>query len=249
MRLLLHQFRSEQKQFWRSRELAFFTFLLPVVFFLILASAYGDEDIEGEDGYLYLLAGMIGYGAAATAFAGLALLLVNRREAGLLKRLRATPLPGSTYIVAVLGSIVFVFFLEAVALIVLARLAFDVALPDEQLSLVLALALGAAAFAALGIGLTAFIRSAEGSSAVVNAIYLPLAFISGSFFSADAFPQVLRAIAELLPLVHFIRLVRDVMVFSEGIWEHPTDVAVIAAWGVAGAVVALRGFRWEPRER
>lgn len=249
MRLLLHQFRSEQKQFWRSRELAFFTFLLPVVFFLILASAYGDEDIEGEDGYLYLLAGMIGYGAAATAFAGLALLLVNRREAGLLKRLRATPLPGSTYIVAVLGSIVFVFFLEAVALIVLARLAFDVALPDEQLSLVLALALGAAAFAALGIGLTAFIRSAEGSSAVVNAIYLPLAFISGSFFTADAFPQVLRAIAELLPLIHFIRLVRDVMVFSDGIWEHPTDVAVIAAWGVAGAVVALRGFRWEPRER
>ncbi|HEU6444396.1 MAG TPA: ABC transporter permease [Gaiellaceae bacterium] len=249
MRLLLHQFRSEQKQFWRSRELAFFTFLLPVVFFLILASAYGDEDIEGEDGYLYLLAGMIGYGAAATAFAGLALLLVNRREAGLLKRLRATPLPGTTYIVAVLGSIVFVFFLQAVALIVLARLAFDVALPDEQLSLVLALALGAAAFAALGIGLTAFIRSAEGSSAVVNAIYLPLAFISGSFFSADAFPQVLRAIAEVLPLVHFIRLVRDVMVFSEGIWEHPTDVAIIAAWGVAGAVVALRGFRWEPRER
>lgn len=249
MRLLLHQFRSEQKQFWRSRELAFFTFLLPVVFFLILASAYGDEDIEGEDGYLYLLAGMIGYGAAATAFAGLALLLVNRREAGLLKRLRATPLPGSTYIVAVLGSIVFVFFLEAVALIALARLAFDVALPDEQLSLVSALALGAAAFAALGIGLTAFIRSAEGSSAVVNAIYLPLAFISGSFFSADAFPQVLRAIAELLPLVHFIRLVRDVMVFSEGIWDHPTDVAIIAAWGVAGTVVAFRGFRWEPRER
>lgn len=249
MRLLLHQFRSEQKQFWRNRELAFFTFLLPVVFFLILASAYGDEDIEGEDGYLYLLAGMIGYGAAATAFAGLALLLVNRREAGLLKRLRATPLPGTTYIVAVLGSIVFVFFLQAVALIVLARLAFDVALPDEQLSLVLALAVGAAAFAALGIGLTAFIRSAEGSSAVVNAIYLPLAFISGSFFSADAFPQVLRAIAEVLPLVHFIRLVRDVMVFSEGIWEHPTDVAIIAAWGVAGAVVALRGFRWEPRER
>lgn len=249
MRLLLHQFRSEQKQFWRSRELAFFTFLLPVVFFLILASAYGDEDIEGEDGYLYLLAGMIGYGAAATAFAGLALLLVNRREAGLLKRLRATPLPGSTYIVAVLGSIVFVFFLEAVALIALARLAFDVALPDEQLSLVSALALGAAAFAALGIGLTAFIRSAEGSSAVVNAIYLPLAFISGSFFSADAFPQVLRAIAELLPLVHFIRLVRDVMVFSEGIWDHPTDVAIIAAWGVAGTVVALRGFRWGPRER
>ena len=69
MSLLLHQFRAEQRLFWRSRELAFFTFLLPIVFFLILGSAYGDEEIEGADGYLYLLSGMIGYGAAATAFA------------------------------------------------------------------------------------------------------------------------------------------------------------------------------------
>jgi ABC-2 type transport system permease protein len=149
----------------------------------------------------------------------------------------------------VLGSIVFIFFLEALALIVLGRLAFDVALPDNAVSLVAALALGAVSFAALGVGLTALIRSAEGSSAVVNAIYLPLAFISGSFFAADAFPTILRAIAEVLPLVHFIRLVRDVMVYGDRIWEHPGEVAMVAAWGVVGTVVAVRGFRWEPRER
>lgn len=249
MNLLGHQFRVEQKLFWRSRELAFFTFLLPIVFFLILGSAYGDEEIDGADGYLYLVAGMIGYGAAATTFAGLALLLVIRRESGVLKRLRATPLPAWAYIAAVLASIVFVFFLEAVALVALARVAFDVAVPENVLSLALALALGALAFAALGVALTAAIRSAEGSSAVVNAIYLPLTFISGAFFSADAFPGVLRAVAEVLPLVHLIRLVRDVMVFDDQIWEHPEAVAVIAAWGLAGAVVAVRGFRWEPRER
>lgn len=249
MRLLLHQFRAEQRLFWRSRELAFFTFLLPIVFFLILASAYGDDEIDGADGHLYLLSGMIGYGAVATTFAGLALLLVIRRESGVLKRLRATPLPSGTYIAAVLGSIVFVFFLEAALLVFLGKLAFDVALPDKVFSLVLVLALGAGAFAALGVGLTAVIRSAEGSSAVVNAIYLPLTFISGSFFSSEAFPRVLRAVAEALPLVHFIRLVRDVMVFDDQIWEHPTAAAIVAAWGVVGTVVAARGFRWEPRER
>ena len=249
MRLFAHQFRAEQKLFWRSRELAFFTFLLPIVFFLILASAYGDEEIEGANGYLYLLAGMIGYGGAATAFAGLALLLVIRRESGVLKRLRATPLPGQTYIAAVLASIIFVFFLEAVLLVVMARVAFDVAIPENLFSLALVVALGAASFAALGVGLTTVIRSAEGSSAVVNAIYLPVTFISGSFFSSDAFPRVLKAIAEVLPLVHLIRLVRDVVLFDDHIWEHPIAVAVIAAWGVAGALVAVRGFRWEPRER
>lgn len=249
MRLLLHQFRAEQRMFWRSRELAFFTFLLPILFYLILASAYGDEDIDGADAHLYLLSGMIGYGAAATAFAGLALLLVNRREAGLLKRLRATPLPGSTFIAAVLGSIILVFFLEAISLIVLARLAFDVPFPRNALSIAAVLALGAASFAALGVGFTTLIRSAEGSSAVVNAIYLPVAFISGAFFSSDTFPGALRAVAEVLPLVHFIRLVRDVMVFDEPIWKHPTAIAIVAAWGVAGAVLAVRRFRWEPRER
>jgi ABC-2 type transport system permease protein len=249
MRLLVHQFRAEQLLFWRSRELAFFTFLLPIVFYLMLASAYGDEDIDGVGGYQFLLAGMIGYGAAATTFAGLALLLVIRRESGVLKRLRATPLPGGTYIAAVLASIIVIFFLEAVILIALARFAFDVPVPDSIPSLIVLLLLGAGSFAALGIGLTALIRSAEGSSAVVNALYLPVAFISGAFFSEEAFPQALQLIGELLPLSHLIRLSRDVIAFNEPLSDHLGSVAVVAGWGLAGLVVALRGFRWEPRER
>lgn len=249
MRLLLHQFRAEQKLFWRSRELAFFTFLLPIVFYLMLASAYGDEEIEGVGGYQFLLAGMIGYGAAATTFAGLALLLVIRRESGVLKRLRATPLPAGTYIAAVLASIIVIFLLEAVILIALGRVAFDVPVPDSIVSLILVLLLGAGSFAALGVGLTALIRSAEGSSAVVNALYLPVSFISGAFFSEDTFPEILRAIGEILPLSHLIRLSRDVIVYDDSVWEHLGDAGVIAAWGLLGLVVAVRGFRWEPRER
>ena len=249
MRIFFHQLRAEQKLFWRSRELAFFTFLLPILFFLLLGSAYGDDEINGVSGYQYLLAGMIGYGAAATTFAGLALLLVIRRESGVLKRLRATPLPPATYVAAVLGSIIFIFLLEAAILIAIGRFAYDVPLPDPFLSLILVVLLGAASFAALGIGLTALIKSAEGSSAVVNALYLPLSFISGAFFAADTFPDVLQKLALLLPLSHLIRLTRDVMVYDDAIWDHLGDVGVIVAWGVVGLVAAIRGFRWEPRER
>jgi ABC-2 type transport system permease protein len=249
VRLFLHQFRAEQKLFWRSRELAFFTFLLPIIFFLLLGSAYGDEEINGINGYQYLLAGMIGYGAASTAFAGLALLLVIRRESGVLKRLRATPLPPATYIAAVLTSIIFIFLIEAAILVGLGYTAFDVPIPERIFSLVAALLVGSGSFAALGIGLTALIRSAEGSSAVVNALYLPVSFISGAFFSEDAFPRVLRVVGEILPLSHVIRLCRDVIIYDDRIWQQLDDVAVVAVWGVAGLVVALRGFRWEPRER
>jgi ABC-2 type transport system permease protein len=249
VRLFIHQLRAEQRLFWRSRELAFFTFLLPILFFLLLGSAYGDDEINGVSGYQYLLAGMIGYGAASTTFAGLALLLVIRRESGVLKRLRATPLPPETYVAAVLTSIIVIFLVEAVILLGIGRFGFDVPLPDSFLSLAIVLLVGAAAFAALGIGLTALIRSAEGSSAVVNALYLPLSFISGAFFSEDTFPEVLQTLAAALPLSHLIELVRDVMVFGDNVWDHPGDLAVIVGWGVAGLVVAVRGFRWEPRER
>jgi ABC-2 type transport system permease protein len=246
--LLIHQLRGEQQLFWRSRELAFFTFLLPILFFVLLGSVYGSDRIDEVKGSRYLLAGMLGYGVAATAFAGLAISLVVRREAGVLKRLRATPLPPASYVGGVIGSTLFVYALEAVALVVLGRLLFGVPLPSRVFSLVLTLLLGAVAFAALALALTGLIRTAEGSSAVVNAIYLPMTFISGSFFSAHSFPRFVRAVADVLPLTYFIRLVRDVMLHGDEIWSRPGPVGVVAAWGAAGAILALRGFRWEPTE-
>jgi ABC-2 type transport system permease protein len=249
MRLFVHELKAQQRLFWRSRELAFFTFMLPVLLFFLLGSTYGDDEIDGVNGADYLLAGMLGYGAVSTTFAGLAILLVVRREQGILKRLRATPLPASTYLAAVLGSIILVFALEAVVLLAIGRLAFDTALPDRWLSLALVLLLGSISFAALAVGLSGLVRSAEGSSAVVNAIYLPVSFISGAFFSPNSFPDFLQAIANVLPLTYFIELVRDVMLYGSQVWEEPTAVAVVAAWGAVGLVAALRFFRWEPRER
>jgi ABC-2 type transport system permease protein len=245
--LFVHQFKAEQRLFWRSSELAFFTFLLPILFLFLLGYAYGDEEIDSVRGYNFLLAGMLGYGVTATS-AGLAIILVLRREAGTLKRLRATPLPPATYIAAALGSIIFVFVIEATVLVTLARIFFDVAVPDRIGSLALAILFGASAFAAMGVALTTAIRSADGASAAINAVFLPLAFISGSFFSPESFPSVLQAVAEVLPLKHFIVLVRDIVLEGEHIWSFPTELAIVAAWGLASTLVAVRRFRWEPRE-
>jgi ABC-2 type transport system permease protein len=87
--LFLHELRTEQRLFWRNREAAFFTFLLPIVFFLIFGSIYGNDIIKGENvrAKAFLEAGMIGYGVASTAFAGLAITMVIRRESGVLKRI------------------------------------------------------------------------------------------------------------------------------------------------------------------
>jgi ABC-2 type transport system permease protein len=250
MRLFAHQLRNEQRLYWRSHELAFFTFLFPVLIFVLLGSVYGKDKISKEHlkGSHYLLAGMLGYGLASTAFAGLAIIVVIRRESAIVKRLRGTPLPAWAYIAATLVSAVIVYAIEVVVLIVLAKVLFDVPFPSRVFSLVLALLLGTLAFAAMALGLTTAIRSAEGSSAVVNAVYLPMAFISGSFWTPHAYPRFLEVIADVLPLTYFIRMMRDIILFHSEIWNEGTAVGVVAAWGAAGLVLAVRRFRWEPRE-
>jgi ABC-2 type transport system permease protein len=248
MRLLRHQLRVEQLLFWRSRELAFFTFLFPIIFLVLLGSAYGNDTVDGVRGYTYLLSGLLGYGAAATTFAGLGILLVLRRESGTLKRIRATPLPGATYLAGLFGSFVFVYLVQAVILVVLARAIWDVGVPTRWLSLLVVLLIGAASFTALGVATSTFIRTAEGSSAVINAIYLPAAFLAGAFFSTKSFPGVIRWLADVLPLSHFIRLVRDVIVHHAHAWNVLGDLSIVAAWGLFGLILAVRRFRWEPSE-
>jgi ABC-2 type transport system permease protein len=247
--LFLHELRTEQLIFWRNREAAFFTFFLPIIFFLVFGSIYGDDHIAGVRGAAFLEAGMIGYGVASTAFAGLAITMVIRREGGVLKRIRGTPLPPATYVVAVLASTFVTFLIEAALIVAIGRALFSVGFPDRPLSLLATLVLGAGTFAALGLGLTGAVRSAEGSSAVVNAVYLPMAIISGTFFSPEKYPGFLRAIADVLPLTYFTKLTRNVMVHHHHVWSDAGLLGVIALWGAIGAVAAIRGFRWQPRER
>ena len=167
MKLFLHQVRAEQLLFWRSREAAFFIFGFPLLLFVLLGSVYTGK-IDGFPSSSVLLVGMLGYGAANTAFAGTAVLLVYRREYGILKRIRSTPLPASLYLGCVVISSLLVFALDAVVLVAVGRIFFGAHLPSQIGSLLLAILLGTTVFASIGLAAAAMIRSAEGSSAVVN---------------------------------------------------------------------------------
>jgi ABC-2 type transport system permease protein len=247
VRLFLHELRNQQLVFWRSKEAALFIFLFPLLLFVLLGSVYSGK-IYGLPAPQALLAGMLGYGCANTAFAGLAIQLVVRRELGILKRLRATPLSATTYVAATLASTLIVFVLQAVALFVLGRILYGTPFPHAVGSLVLAIVIGAAAFAALGVATASLIHSAEGSSAVVNFILLPMAFLTGSFGPTHRYPAFLRAIGDVLPLKYFINIVNAVYLRGHSIWTKPGALGVLAAWGATGLVVAALKFRWEPRE-
>ena len=249
MRLFAHQLRSEQLVFWRSREAAVFIFIFPIMLFLLLGSVYEGRTDEGWELSDVLLVGLIGYGAANTAFAGLAITLVIRREDGLLKRLRGTPLPAPIYGLAVLASTLTIFFAQVLVLIGIGMILFGAHFPERPFSLLLAVVFGALSFAGMGVAAAALIRSSEGASAVVNVIVLPMAFLSGAFGPTRSLPQALEALGDVLPLKHLLDVVGGIYLENESFFARPGSLAVVAAWGLAGMAVAARRFGWEPRER
>jgi ABC-2 type transport system permease protein len=247
VRIFAHELRYQQLVFWRSKEAALFIFLFPLLLYVLLGSVYSGR-IYGVPAPQALLAGMIGYGCANTAFAGLAIQLVVRRELGILKRLRATPLSATTYTVAMLTSTLIVFVLQVIALFVLGSILHGTPFPHASGSLAAAVLIGSAVFAALGVATASLIRSAEGSSAVVNFILLPMAFLTGSFGPTRHYPAFLRAIGYVLPLKPFIDIVNAVYLRGQAIWTKGPALGILAAWGATGLVVAALKFRWEPRE-
>ena len=147
-----------------------------------------------------------------------------------------------------LASTLVVFVLETATLFVLGRIVFGTPWPGHVFSLLLLVLLGTVCFAALGMGLSGLIRSAEGSSAVVNLIVLPMAFITGAFGPTRHYPRFLRAIGDVLPLKYFVDLSNAIYLHGHELWDKPGAIAVLAAWGAGGLAVARRRFRWEPTE-
>ncbi len=247
MKLFTHELRAEQLVFWRSKEAALFIFAFPLLLFVLLGSVYSGK-IYGVPAPQALLAGLIGYGCANTAFAGLAIQLVLRRESAILKRLRATPLPAPVYVAALLTSTLIVFVLQTIALFVIGRLFYGTPFPSAFGSLVATVVIGAISFAALGVAVASLIRSAEGSSAVVNFVLLPMAFLTGSFGPTRHYPAFLRAIGDALPLKYFIDLMNAIYLHGHEFWTKPLALCVLGAWCAVGLVVSVFRFRWEPRE-
>jgi len=247
MKMLLHQLRTEQRLYWRSRESAIFTFIFPLLLFVLLGSVYSGR-IYGVSASQALLAALLAYGCAMVAFAGLAITLVIRREQSLLKRLRSTPLPPRTFVAALLCSTLVIFALQTVALFLLGRVVFGTPFPSRVGSIAVMIVIGGVCFAALGIGLSGMVRSAEGSSAVVNLIILPMAFLTGAFGPTQHYPRFLRAVGDVLPLKYLVDLSNAVYLHHHSVWSKPGAIGVLVAWGAVGLAAALYRFRWEPRE-
>jgi ABC-2 type transport system permease protein len=237
--LAWEQFRLERKLFWRNPSAAFFNFLLPLVLLLLIASVFANEQQELE----VVIPGIAGMSVMATTFTALAFNLTFLREQGILKRVRGTPMPAVSYFGGLIASAVVNAFVQVALVVLIGHLVYDVDWPRDWAALVAFTALGVTCFGALGIAFSHAIPNFDAAPAYVNAVFLPLIFISGVFYSADSLPAALEAVAEALPLKHLVDGLADAIVGGSA--DPLAAAAVVAAWAAAGLVLAVRFFRWE----
>jgi ABC-2 type transport system permease protein len=250
MSLLLHQLRYDQKVFWRNPAAVFFTVMFPVVLLLIFATIFGDQRI-GKDGIevtTYYVPAIITLSIVSATLQTLAMSLVIARDDGRLKRGRGTPMPAWVFIAGRVGNSVVVAILMLVFVSVLGRILYGVPIPWSRApDLLVVLAIGAASFCCMGIALTALIPSQDAAAPIVNALLLPLYFLSGVFVPDDELPSRVIDFANHFPIRPFFQAIYDAYLPGNGpalAWDH---LSVVAIWGVAGLVLAIRFFRWTPR--
>jgi ABC-2 type transport system permease protein len=244
--LLWHQIRYEQLSFWRNPQSAFFTFVFPVVIIIIFGAVFnggsGDSFFYGLSGLQYYVPTIAALSVLGACYSQLAIVLAMRRQQGILKRLRATPLPAWVYFVGLLAHCIMISVVEVALIIVVGGL-YGVPLPTHWLAIIVTLVLGAASFCAIGVAVASLIRNSEAAPAVVQFILFPLVFISGTYLPIHS--EVLNRIADALPVRPFNLALLGPFAQHTGFdWPH---LGVLLAWGVLGAFIAIRRFRWDPR--
>jgi ABC-2 type transport system permease protein len=253
--LTLHQFRYDLRAFGRNRQARFFTLALPVLFLVIFGNVFGGngrtEQIAGGriDTSVYYVPGIIALGIIAASFVNLVISVSAQRETGVLKRRRATPVPASAIIGGrALTSVVTALGIAAL-LLGIGWVAFGAHLPAHTAgALVVTVIVGALSFCCLGFALTSVIGDQDAAQPITQAVMLPLYFISGVFVPIDTVPKWLVQLAGVFPVRHLAAaLLTAYNPHTRGAGFAATDLLVVAAWGVAGFVVAVRRFSWLPR--
>jgi ABC-2 type transport system permease protein len=250
LRLVAHQTRFDLLSFLRNRQSRFFTLVLPVLFLVIFVSVFGNNRVGPAQvkASTYYVPGLAALGVIAASFVNLVISITAQREAGVLKRRRATPVPAWVLIAGRALTAIVVALSVMSVLLLIGRFAYGVRLPAAALpGVALTAVVGAVTFCCLGYALSTAIRSADAAQPMVQAIMLPLYFISGVFIPNINLPRWLRDVAEVFPVQHLadgLRHAFDPATHGGGVvWS---DLGILALWAAAGLAIALTRFVWTP---
>jgi len=245
------QVRWEQKSFWRNPAAAVFTFAFPLLFLVIFTALYGNGTVHVPGGEVkftqYYVPAIVSFGLISACYTNLAFVVCIRRENGLLKRSRGTPLPPIAYLGGIVGNVIFVALILTTLVVFLGVIAYGITFPGRYLGLAVAIVAGGFCFSALGVAVSTFVPNEDAAPAIINFILFPLLFISGTFGPVSS-TSALGRVAAVFPVRHLVQAMVAVFnPFGGGTGITAVHTLALLGWGVVGLLVSLRRFRWEPR--
>ena len=249
--LVLHQGRFDLRSFLRNRQARFFTLVLPLLFLVIFNSVFGGNLVgaAGLPAKLYYVPGISALAVIAASFINLVISITVLREEGILKRRRATPVPAWALIGGRTLMAISVSLLSMAVLMVVGRFAYGVRLPAHTIpGVAITAVVGSITFCVLAYAFSTFIANEDAAQPMVQAVMLPLYFISGVFIPAVTLPAWLRHIAEIFPVQHLADGLRNAYLpGTTGLGIVWSDIGVLAIWAAIGLAIGLRRFSWLPK--
>lgn len=251
--LALRQVWYINKAFIRNPASLFFTLIFPLMFLVIFSVIFGNGHVLVGPGKTvrvstFYIPAISAFSVINACYTNIAISLSFSRDSGALKRIHGSPLPVWSYMAARIVHAVLMAILLVAICAAFGALFYGATLPTDTLpAFALTLLVGAAAFSALGVALTAVIPNADASPAIVNGTILPLLFISNVFIPLENPSGWIDVLGKVFPVRHFADALVGSFFNLSGSALHTNDLLVLAAWGVAGLVLGIRFFQWEPR--
>jgi ABC-2 type transport system permease protein len=259
--LLVQQIKYQNKIFWRSPVSAFFTIVFPLMFLVLFTALFGNDEIAalGVTTAQFYAPALAVFGVASATYTNLSITTAISRDEGILKKVRGTPLPPWLYIAGRVGSAVWIALIAVVIMMTVGSVVYGVEIRGSTLAAAaLTFLVGAATFAAVGLMVAALVPNGDSAPAVAQATLLPIAFVSDVFIVTDDTPTWMEALGNIFPLKHFVAAFGDAFnpsLSGSGFAWSGTDseyaigfhLAVMLAWGIGGAIIAIRYFKWEPQ--
>lgn len=258
VRIGLSRVIPELKMFYRRPEQVALTFSMPAVISLLLGSIFSTKlpNSDVTTGAV-IAASMLAYGILSTSFINLGISIAADRDTGALRRLRGTPATASSYFIGKIMLVAIVSFAEAVILLLVGVLVFDLRLPSDSygwFTLAWVFVLGIVSCSLLGIFISNFASNAVSAAAITNGPAVGLQFVSGTYVPLMVLPTWMLIVGSIFPVKWMAQGFRSVllppqMVVIEpaGSWEHGRIFLVLAAWSIGGLIACLSVFRWSDR--
>lgn len=239
-----------QSVLWRDASAVFFAVAFPVLLVAIIPAVNGGGDqlmASGQTLGVFYAGTMAIYGAAVTAYVNMPQGVAEARDGGVLKRTGGTPLPAGAFLVGRVVGALAVALLTGVVIVALAAVVFHPVRPPGLPAAAVVLTVAATCFAVVGLAVMTFVHSAQALTGVTLGTLLPLAFVSDIFVIGASFPPVLEAVSWFFPLRHASAAMSQALAPEiAGSGLALGHLAVLLAWTLAGALVLLWRFGWEP---